>query len=78
MTGYEPVPDDYAGDETRLRELRRADVDRLAGAYRSRDAIEGPGERSVDRLLDRIGENRVRAYLDRNGSEGDGGTPEGT
>lgn len=59
----ERVPDGH--DETNLRELRRADVDRLAAAYRSADAVEDLTARGVDRLVDRIGVERIRASLDR-------------
>lgn len=60
----ERVPDDHGLDEDRLAKLRAADVDRLSREYCDPADVPERTDRGYERLLDRVGEERIRAYLD--------------
>ncbi|ELZ09389.1 thioredoxin reductase [Halovivax asiaticus JCM 14624] len=65
----ERVPDDHGLGEAQLAALRAADVDRLSQAYCDPAAVEDRTQRGYDRLLDHVGEERIRAYLDESDAQ---------
>ncbi|MFC6824633.1 FAD-dependent oxidoreductase [Halopelagius fulvigenes] len=57
------VPDDHPLDGDELADLREAEVERRLGAYVPDDDIDRRAERGYDRLLERIPDDRIEAYL---------------
>ncbi|AGB17217.1 thioredoxin reductase [Halovivax ruber XH-70] len=65
----ERVPDDHGLGEAELAALRATDVDRLSQAYCDPAAVDERTQRGYDRLLDHVGEERIRAYLNESDAQ---------
>lgn len=57
------VPEDHPLDGDELAELREAEVDRRLDAYVPDEEADRRAERGYDRLLERIPDDRIEAYL---------------